>query len=166
MSCRHSPVSFLQLSRPLWAMKILLQLLAILRAIHWAHWTAHWKMKGEPFYGDHLLFDKLYTALGDEVDTLAEKIVGMYGADAIQDMVVLNDAARFMAVHEVRSSGDLYRRALGMEDHLQKAIRLAYDSLKARGDMSLGMDDFLMSMANAHETHQYLLRQRLDSSPD
>jgi DNA-binding ferritin-like protein len=54
-------------------MNILLQLLAILRALQWSHQTAHWKVRGEPFYGDHLLFQKLYEAVGEEIDTLAEK---------------------------------------------------------------------------------------------
>ena len=31
------------------------------------------------------------------------------------------------------------------------------------GEMSLGMDDFLMATANEHETNQYLLRQVLRS---
>lgn len=142
-------------------MNLLLQLLAILRAMHWAHWTAHWKMKGVPFYGDHLLFQRIYEALEGEVDSLAEKIVGTYGDSAISDLPIISDAHRFIAEHTEKYGDNLYARALGMEEHLQTAIKATYDVLKARGELTLGMDDFLMALANTHETHLYLLRQRM-----
>jgi len=34
-----------------------------------------------------------------------------------------------------------------------------YDKLKEMDDISLGLDDFLMATANAHETNLYLLQQ-------
>jgi DNA-binding ferritin-like protein len=142
-------------------MNILLQLLAILRALQWSHQTAHWKVRGEPFYGDHLLFQKLYEAVGEEIDTLAEKIVGIYGPGAITNLSLLSDTHKFVANHAASGVGDNpYQCALLMEEHLQRALKLAYDELKASGEMSLGLDDFLMATANAHETALYLLRQR------
>lgn len=145
-------------------MNLLLQILAILRALEWSHQTAHWKVRGEPFYGDHLLFQKLYQAVGEEIDTLAEKIVGVYGPDALTNLSVLSDTHQFIANHAATGAGDSsYQCALQMEEHLQRALKLAYDELKASGEMSLGLDDFLMATANAHETALYLLRQRLRS---
>ena len=49
-------------------MTLLLQLLAILRALHWSHWTLHWKVKGDPFYGDHLMYQRLYEAVVEEIN--------------------------------------------------------------------------------------------------
>ena len=141
-------------------MNLLLQLLAILRALHWSHWTAHWKMKGTAFYGDHTLFQRLYEALEADIDTLAEKIVGEYGSEAVHNLSVMSDAHLFIASH-AQQADNLYACALAMEEHLQSAIRTTYDDLKAQGTLSLGMDDFLMATANAHETALYLLRQRL-----
>ena len=143
-------------------MNLLLQILAILRALQWSHQTAHWKVRGEPSYGDHLLFQKLYLAVAEEIDTLAEKIVGVYGPDALTNLSVLSDTHRFIAEHARTGAGDSsYQCALQMEEHLQRALKIAYDDLKASGEMSLGLDDFLMATANAHETALYLLRQRL-----
>lgn len=143
-------------------MNLLLQVLAILRALQWSHQTAHWKVRGEPFYGDHLLYQRLYEAVGEEIDTLAEKIVGMYGPGAITNLSVLSDTHRFIAEHARTGAGDSsYQCALQMEEHLQRALKVAYDELKASGELSLGMDDFLMATASAHETALYLLRQRL-----
>ena len=143
-------------------MNPLLQLLAILRALQWSHQTAHWKVRGESSYQDHLLFQKLYEAVGEEIDTLAEKIVGIYGPGAITNLSVLSDTHQFIANHAATGAGDSsYQCALQMEEHLQRALRAAYDGLKASGELSLGMDDFLMATASAHETALYLLRQRL-----
>lgn len=139
-------------------MKTLIQLLSILRALHWSHWTSHWKSKGETSYQDHLLFERLYTGVVDDVDGLAEKIVGEYGPESLTDLSVMAGSVRFLSGHE---GENLVSRALQMETHLQVAIKTAYEELKDKGELSLGMDDFLMALANSHETTLYLLRQRL-----
>ncbi len=139
-------------------MLLLIQLLSALRALHWSHWTSHWKSSGPISYQSHLLFERLYTGVVDEIDGLAEKIVGEYGPEALGDLSVMAGSARFLSGHE---GGDLVSRALQMEEHLQTAIKTAYEELKANGKLSLGMDDFLMALANSHETNIYLLRQNM-----
>lgn len=139
-------------------MKLLLQILSILRAIHWSHWTSHWKSTGETSYQDHLLFERLYTGVSEEIDTLAEKIAGIYGPKSLGELSLLSDSYRFLAVH---SELGLYQHALAIEEHLQKALRSAYDRLKESGELSLGLDDYLMATASSHETNLYLLRQKL-----
>jgi DNA-binding ferritin-like protein len=140
-------------------MKYLVQLLAMLRAMHWAHWTAHWKMQGNSFYGDHLLFQRMYEGMVEEIDTLAEKIVGIYGPDALFDIPMMADAQRFLTGHD--DAADPYSGAKAMEEHLQAAIKTTYEALKESGEITLGLDDFLMAMASAHETNLYLLGQKL-----
>ena len=56
-----------------------------------------------------------------------------------------------------------HRRGLLSEADVQEIIKNVYDSLKQMGELSLGMDDFLMATASEHETNQYLLRQVLRS---
>ena len=136
-------------------------LLAILRGAHWAHWTSHWQVKGESHYGDHLLLERIYESLIEEIDTLAEKIVGAYGGMAVAPV----EQAQIMAntvlpLAEAQAENDPIRRALVVEEALQVVFKNIYNSLKKMNTLSLGMDDFLMSMANAHETNLYLLRQR------
>lgn len=136
-------------------------LLAILRGAHWAHWTSHWQVKGQSYYGDHLLLERIYESLIEEIDTLAEKIVGTYGAMAVAPV----EQAQIMAntllpVAEAQAENDPIRRALVIEEALQVVFKNIYNALKEMDSLTLGMDDFLMSMANAHETNLYLLRQR------
>jgi len=138
---------------------LLLQLLAILRALHWSHWTTHWQVRGTPAYGDHLLFSRLYESLVEEIDGLAEKIVAYFGAESVSATASIEVTQRFLNAYAKIS--DPYKRALAMEKHLQNATRRVYDRIKESDEMSLGLDDFLMSLANNHETSQYLLQQRL-----
>jgi hypothetical protein len=145
-------------------------LLALLRAQYLLFHNAHWETTGDAFYGNHLLFQRLYE--GDEedesdegvqgdVDGLAEKMVGKYGPEAV-DMRVIGPLMkswcdRWCSLKEACPK----RRALKSEEDMQKVTKLVYESLKKWGTLSLGMDDFLMAMANKHEANQYLLRQVL-----
>jgi DNA-binding ferritin-like protein len=143
---------------------LLLQLLAIFRAIHWSHWTAHWQVKGTPSYGDHLMFQRLYEGMVDEIDSLGEKIVSYYGAESVASTANIAIAHDFLSAYDSRGVHDPYQRALQMELHLQRALSHVYETVKESGEMSLGLDDFLMGLANAHETAVFLLRQRLRHS--
>ncbi|TFH65086.1 MAG: hypothetical protein E4G90_06840 [Gemmatimonadales bacterium] len=143
---------------------LLLQLLGIFRAIHMSHWTAHWQVKGTPSYGDHLLFQRLYEGMVEEIDDLGEKIVSYYGSESVALTANIGIAHDFLSAYDSRGVYDLYQRALQMELHLQKALSHVYEVIKESGEMSLGLDDALMSFANAHETAVFLLRQRLRHS--
>lgn len=133
-------------------------LLALLRALQFSHLTSHWQVRGLPFFGDHRMFERLYHAVGDEIDSLAEKIVGDFGPEAVEPVA---QAAKVAAVLADCAHTTPVERALMLEDKLQGMLRNLHHELKEAGDMSLGLDDFLMATANAHESALYLLRQRL-----
>lgn len=133
-------------------------LLALLRALQSSHLTSHWQVRGLPFFGDHRMFERLYHAAGDEIDSLAEKLVGEYGPEAVEPVA---QAAKVAAILADCQHTTPIERALMLEDKLQEALRVTYQGLKAEGALSLGLDDFLMGTANAHEGALYLLRQRL-----
>lgn len=138
--------------------KALMQmLLAFLRAVHWSHWTAHWQVKGDPAYADHLLMERLYNSVEEEVDTLAEKIVGEFGSGAVDAV----DQAKYMMQSLLSfSEKDPIKRSLRVEEMTQEIFKSVYDLLSNTNEMSLGLDDYIMSTANSHETNLYLLRQR------
>ena len=147
-------------------LKVLQLLLVALRSAHWSHWTSHWQVKGSSFYGDHELMERLYTSLVEEIDTLAEKIVSNFGSDSVNPVEQAQIMANaMMPVAESRSNQNPLERALFVEDTLQLFFKAAYRYLKKSGFLTLGMDDFIMAMANNHETNLYLLRQRLNATP-
>lgn len=137
-------------------------LLAYLTAAYHSHWTTHWTSKGKNFYGDHELFARLYGTFPDEIDGLAEKMVALYGEDSVdfegQASLILELAQKW------GGTKDRVMRAWTVENGLQEAIAGAEDALDADDDLTLGLDNFLAGLADAHETPLYLLGQRL--APD
>lgn len=134
-------------------------LLALLRAQYWSYQQSHWVVRGDASYGNHLMFQRLYESVQTQIDTLAEKLVGLYGIAVLDPEDLLG---MFLYWNERWGVVDcLHRRGLTSEKDLQEVIEDTYASLKENDKMSLGMDDFLMATANEHETNQYLLRQVL-----
>lgn len=134
-------------------------LMGRLKALYWFHWTAHWQTAGDPFYGDHLMFERMRDTTEEELDGLAEKIVGYLGSDGVDPTEILSHESETMAPDG--NQFDLAERALGMERGFQAALAFTYEKLDDAGDLSLGLDDFLQAMASQHDTHIYLLQQRL-----
>jgi DNA-binding ferritin-like protein len=137
--------------------EILQEILALLRAQYFNYWTSHWQSQGANYYGNHLLFQRLYEAIQEEIDTLAEKIVGYFGNEHVDNKIIMEKAKKWTDQWD----GEIVQRALKSEQDLQDALKTAYDKLDK--DKSLGLDDFLAATASAHETNLYLLGQ-LDKS--
>lgn len=138
---------------------ILQDLLASLRAAHWIHWSGHWQTNGNPYYGDHLLLERLYTGIVEEIDTLAEKMVAQFGPSAVDPA---KQAERTTQIINSLCSipQNPIVRSLHTEEMLQELFSETFTLLEQMGTLSLGMNDFIAATANAHETFMYLLRQR------
>jgi len=136
----------------------LIVVLACLRALKWNYWNSHWMSKGESYYGDHLLFERLYTEIDPQIDTMAEKITA-YNPSILDSDLMLK--AFDKTINETKVETNLIKRGIKMEETLQNAIEFAYNGLKKDDNLSLGMDDFLMATANDRETAIYLLQQRI-----
>ena len=139
--------------------KSLIVLLGSLRALKWHYWNCHWMSKGENSYGDHLLFERLYSEKIDEqIDVLAEKIIALSKDPYVLDSdIMLIGFNRFV---EKYKQTDFVLRSLDMEKQMQTLIENVYTNLKKNNVLSLGMDDYLMATANERETVVYLLTQR------
>jgi hypothetical protein len=135
----------------------LFQLLALLRAQAFLYQTAHWQVHGDHFYGNHLLFERLYEGLGPQIDELAEKMVGYLGPEAVNP----EPAAQLMTgwIAKWGHGDDPFFTAFKAEEDCQRVIKGAYDAIEASGLMTLGLDDWLMATASAHEENQYLIQQ-------
>jgi len=135
-----------------------------LRAQYWAYQNAHWEVQGPNFYGSHLLFQRIYEGedgIQNEVDVLAEKMVGTYGSKAVCATTLVSMTAKWIL--RWGKIDCLHKRMLLSEMDFQRCVEKTYDDLKAMNELSLGMDDWLMATASSHETNQYLLRQVLRS---
>ena len=137
--------------------------LACLRAQALSYQTSHWQMKGDDYYGNHLLLMRLYESVGEQIDGLAEKMVGYLGVGAV-DLTHQMEHIAALTSHWSRVPGHLERGLLSERD-VQAALKRAYDEIKELGVMTLGLDDFIMATANAHDSNEYLLQQALNRAP-
>ena len=143
------------------AVERLVDLMGLMHALRLLHYSLHW---GSTDYDEHLLFQRLYGCEGDvdiseEIDTLAEKIVADFGAEAVKATLIHHHMGAYLQRWD--TGGSSLERALAAEKDFQTGLKATYEALKAKGALSLGMDDFLMATANSHETHVYLLQQYL-----
>lgn len=138
---------------------ILKNLLATLRAMAWSYQTSHWTANGESYYGDHLMFQRFYEALPAEIDGLGEKIVAYLGETAVDQMDQCTRAGQFLS--SWAQIPCLFHRGLVSERQLQDLLMNTLDMMEEMGELSMGLDDFLPALANAHETNIYLLQQRI-----
>lgn len=142
------------------ALGLLQGCLVVLRAQYVHYQTSHWQTSGSPFYGNHLLFQRIYESIAQQIDGLAEKMVGMFGHPAVNAVRIQSGTIPWLVKWSAVEC--LHRRSLGAEKDLQQQISATYQTLKLSKTLSLGMDDFLMSLASEHETNEYLIQQVLD----
>jgi DNA-binding ferritin-like protein len=127
---------------------------------------AHHVTKGSGFAGDHsLLYSEIYDKFDDEVDVIAEKALGIGNDEnAVCPRGVASRASEILQnLPSPVGQTSLGLAACGlsiMKAHL-RYLDWLYDALDEAGDMTLGLDDFIMASANGHEKFVYLLQQRV-----
>lgn len=138
---------------------VLNEVLACLRAQNLSYQTSHWQSKGRYSYQDHLLFERLYNSVLEEIDTLAEKISGLTSSDEVALSIQDPQISRFLQTWS--RIPNHHERGLKSEEDLQNLMGDAFEELTGAGLASLGLEDFLAATSSAHETNIYLLQQAL-----
>jgi len=134
-----------------------LRLLAILTAQQRLYRSLHWSAKGDPFYGDHLLFQRLYEDLDKTTDQVAERAVGLYG-DEVAAATPVHRMALDRLDHWEQEIPTGLARALTSERELLSAVNTALP------DASVGTQNLLEEVASRAEEHLYLLNRRKGGS--
>lgn len=131
-----------------------------LRAIAFIHKQNHWITFGIAFYGNHLLFDRIYTTVTENLDSAVEKLITLFGDE------VLNYDIQVELLNEILNKynnleGSPLEMSLNIEKDFLNFSKEIYDKLKEKNKLTLGLDDLLMSIANERETSIYLLNRAL-----
>ncbi len=134
---------------------------ASLRAIYLIHQFSHWTTKGLGFYGDHLLFERLYKSAADNADLAAEKFIGLFGEDAMDYALQQEYIAKMLTKYQDHAMEKLML-GLSVEKDFLAFSEQVYAEMEKEGSLSLGLDDMLMSIASDREGACYLLQQALD----
>jgi DNA-binding ferritin-like protein len=132
------------------------KLLAHLNYLNIFYHTAHWLSKSERYYADHLLFQRLYEGVEDEIDKLAERSIVAGGEDSVDRQKALD--------YMVQKEKEVKEMQQANKSFIDVSIKLEEDFLQMLADdtkrMSQGTQTILDDMASLHEEHLYLLTQR------
>jgi DNA-binding ferritin-like protein len=134
-------------------------LLSVTRALAQLHQTHHWQASGNTFYGDHLLFERIYSDTSDEIDKIAERLVGLSTNDMVDTKTVASQTLRVLEQMFVEAE-DSATCSLNAEKVYVKFLSDVSNSLESQGLLTYGVDNLLADMADKHEEHIYLLTQR------
>lgn len=143
-------------------LSVVLVHLKYLYALHQNH---HWTAMGDPFYGDHLLFQRLYDSVLGEIDAIAEKSIGLGCTSNVDLSLVTSQVLKLISgtggATMIPQSSDLARKSLTAEMNFLAAMNNICSSLKESGLMTHGLDNLLAGIEDKHEGHVYLLKQRI-----
>lgn len=142
------------------ALEQLKELLAVLRAAYETYRTSHWQATGEGYYGDHLMLQRIYEDAEKAVDQVAERTVGYYGAQSV-DLADQAERVRTWSATFGRETCPVKASLLAARAVRDQLVE-SYDAIRADRQMSLGLDDLLMTLASKNDEHQYLLQQALE----
>jgi DNA-binding ferritin-like protein len=131
-----------------------------LRALGIIHSQNHWTTNGMNFYGNHLLFERIYKSVLEDLDQAAEKFIGILGQECL-DYEFQNKLLNSVLSKYNNLEGSSTEMSLAAEKDFIKLSEGAYQCFESEGKMTLGLDDFLMSTANNHEETIYFLQQVL-----
>ena len=139
-------------------------LLVQLKFLALCHQTHHWTAKGDSFYGDHLLFERIYGAVVGEIDAVAEKAIGLGSTSNVDMTLQTAQLVRLVQgygmTQTIPQPSELAKRSLGAEVNFIKTIDILICSMKEAGTMTQGLENMLQGIADVHEGHVYLLKQR------
>ena len=134
--------------------------IATLKAMALIHQHSHWTTRGVPFYGDHLLFERLYNSTLKDLDMAAEKFIGLFG-DHVLDYDMQTKLLSQVLSKYSDLEGSPAQMSLTIEKDFLKFSKDAYDCFENEGRMTLGLDDMVMAIASQREESVYLLQQKL-----
>lgn len=135
--------------------------IAFLRSIALIHQNHHWVTKGKNFYGNHLLFERIYSSAQEDADLMAEKFVGVFNDDCLD----LNMQGKLIQkMLDEYGNGDPVDSSLKVENAFLKFAQHFYDSLKENDALTLGLDDAIMAVSSSREEAVYLLKQASQGS--
>lgn len=139
-------------------------LLACTRALAAVAQSYHWRTKGGHYYGDHLLYERIYGEVNDMIDGLAEKGIGVSDDDELAEV---NNQTKLVAeittkhAPEDTKEEDFPKVLLEYSKHRVEMIGDMLEKLRDANESSDGIENMLQGFADTHEAHVYLLQRRV-----
>lgn len=129
--------------------------------------THHWISSGDSFYGDHLMFDRIYSNIAEDIDTVAEKAVGMgteHNVDINMHVAQLAClAGTYGSAQTIPNPNKLASRTLIAEEAFMKCLDDCIARMDEEGTLTNGLENMLQGLRDRHEQNCYLLKRRCAS---
>lgn len=120
---------------------------ATLRAIYLIEQHCHWTTRGTGFYGDHLLFERLYKSAQDNSDLAAEKFLGCFGLEALDYCQQCELMYKIIQKYHDLVEKPL-EQALAIEKDFLSFAEKAFKELEGQEAMTLGIDDAFTAISS------------------
>jgi DNA-binding ferritin-like protein len=142
--------------------------LAYLKFLYNVHQTHHWISKGDSFYGDHLLFQRIYESTQEDIDSVAEKSIGLGATSSVDLVLQTKQLSKLVQGYGMASTlpspTELVKRSYLAEMTFLKVVAHLAEHMKECGILTRGLDNMLQGIEDKHEGHVYLLKQRMMKS--
>ena len=141
---------------------MLIEIFCTLKALSEYYKTGHWQVKNTIYYSDHLLLDRLAEESQEQLDAIAEKIVGTTGNSSILN---LNDVLKKQyeliknLPYTPNENTAFFEAGLSLE---QRVLELCA-SVDSSPETSVGIKNMIGDIADESEARVYLLKQRLST---
>ena len=129
-------------------------LLAFNRFLAFHYQTCHWLASGQSAYAEHLLFEKIYKAVNEDTDGIAERSLGISEDSAVDLKICLSKMQEHL---EDLEGEDFYSISLKLEEQMLDLLK----QMDAVEDITIGTRDFINGLASEHEQNVYLLKLQL-----
>lgn len=141
----------------------------LLRALSMLHHTHHWQTQGSQFYGDHLLYQRLYEMADAQIDMVGEKAVGLGSPELVMPKHSLENMRRYIEAVEDTDIMDapslkMAKRSFLAEKSFITAGELLMKQLESKGLLTRGVEQLLGTILDQHEANVYLLKQRVSGA--
>lgn len=140
--------------------QVWMQIISDIKALYTAYQSAHWSAKGDSYYGDHLLFQRLYEDVAEEIDKVAERAIGATGNVSIVEPHKLLSMS-LNSINVLVASGETYACFFDAEKKFLQRLASSINFMRSSGTITDGIEDLLQGISSKHEEHVYLLQQRL-----
>lgn len=118
----------------------------------------HWRSKGQDYYGDHLLYQRLYQDRALEIDRIGEVLVALGGTDSVLPNITVVGMQDLIARVEATKGPDAVK-GLALVNETLRRINAA-NALIGGDAYALSVNNVLAGFADKHLEALYLLKQR------
>lgn len=129
---------------------------AFLRCLYLLYQNAHWQSKGQNGYSLHLLFEKLYSKVSEDVDDAAEITAVLIGHEVLD---IREQLKYFQSIlSEINEFDDFLKAGLAGELAFQKMSKNLISELESINKLDPGLDDVLRKNIRNSRQREYLLK--------